>query len=655
MSFLFLPLEVLQHIAVCVGTAHRPSLYAFSLTSKACHRAATILVFQQIIITVHDRKILRCDVDRLIESLSRTDSFRHIQSITIKGALRPNVEKQEGYGPQPPYVAITGLDEVLVNEEPYSYHGLYTVYDESVIERSSEEDMAWAPVVNLLQAQIHLKDLVYDCQSQFPPSLLRALHEQHPQCRLHHLTFRFRTLLWDVPYSYEMELATSPSLYRVKLACALRDTDRDDDFNLEAMMELTAGLATNLKEVIVLNLLPGRSLKSVRPRGSWHGLPGFTGGKLGSLKSLSLKGYSRLNSPIMLQNWARCTDFACLEHLTLGGSYDAKHSGLTGETMEWVAQNHFFPKVKTLSVYLNRDSNDQERLNYGDYAVSFFQAFEYLEELSIEGPIDSKILDNVLFRHGQTLKKLSLHPFEERYANSNESELLDTPFEFTKDHFLQIEVQCPVLEELTIPVKRNVSSVSETEMYRCFGRMKNLRSLFLILDCSNWRVTQNSTYNIKFDEEDQKTLIDNECPFLTRGVVKETFINCAVDEALARAIWKIISQNKTGRRLERLKLWPEEGNVFGIYGTGLPFTFSEMIKNMTRSWIFERDPREDEEELFTVRELRQHKRRNSDELAVGYLACIHDPEISEIFRSIWPPKKDGYDWRDDWSSFPLQV
>ncbi|KAK6610441.1 hypothetical protein H4I96_02039 [Botrytis cinerea] len=561
MSFLFLPLEVLQHIAVCVGTAHRPSLYAFSLTSKACHRAATILVFQQIIITVHDRKILRCDVDRLIESLSRTDSFRHIQSITIKGALRPNVEKQEGYGPQPPYVAITGLDEVLVNEEPYSYHGLYTVYDESVIERSSEEDMAWAPVVNLLQAKIHLKVLVYDCQSQFPPSLLRALHEQHPQCRLHHLTFRFRTLLWDVPYSYEMELATSPSLYRVKLTCALRDTDRDDDFNLEAMMELTAGLATNLKEVIVLNLLPGRSLKSVRPRGSWHGLPGFTGGKLGSLKSLSLKGYSRLNSPIMLQNWARCTDFACLEHLTLGGSYDAKHSGLTGETMEWVAQNHFFPKVKTLSVYLNRDSNDQERLNYGDYAVSFFQAFEYLEELSIEGPIDSKILDNVLFRHGQTLKKLSLHPFEE------------------------------------------------------------------------------STYNLKFDEEDQKTLIDNECPFLTRGVVKETFINCAVDEALARAIWKIISQDKTGRRLERLKLWPEEGNVFGIYGTGLPFTFSEMIKNMTRSWIFERDPREDEEELFTVRELRQHKRRNSDELAVGYLACIHDPEISEIFRSTWPLKR----------------
>lgn len=108
-----------------------------------------------------------------------------------------------------------------------------------------------------------------------------------------------------------MELATSLSLYRVKLACAPRDTDGDDDFNLEAMIELTTGLVPNL-EVIILNLFPGRPLSSVRRRGSWQGLPGFTGGEVGSLTSLSLKGVSRLNSPIMLQNWARYTDFACL-------------------------------------------------------------------------------------------------------------------------------------------------------------------------------------------------------------------------------------------------------------------------------------------------------------------------------------------------------
>ncbi|KAJ8069833.1 hypothetical protein OCU04_000247 [Sclerotinia nivalis] len=654
MAFLSLPLEVLQHIAVCVETAYRPSLYAFSLTSKACQKAAVFLVFRQIIITVHDREGLRRDVDRLIEALSRTDSSRHIRRITIKGALRLNAKKTEGYGRQTPWLVTTGLDEVLVDEEPVSYHGLYTVYDGGVIEKSSEEDMAWAPVVNLLQAKTHLKDLVYDCQSQFPPSLLRALHEQHPQCRLHHLTFRFRTLLWGAPYSYEMELATSPSLYRVKLACAPRDTDGDDDFNLEAMMELTTGLAPNLKEVIILNLLPGRSLSSVRPRGSWQGLPGFTGGKVGSLTSLSLKGVSRLNSPTMLQNWARYTDFACLQHLTLGGCYDAKTSGLSGETMEWVAQNHSFPRVKTLSVYLTRDDLFHERPHYSEHAVSFFQAFESLEELSIDGPIDSQILDTVLSHHGQTLKKLGFHPFEETFTDSNGRDRRDIPLEFTKDRVLQIEVQCPVLEELAIPVKRNKSSASEAKMYRCFGRMKSLRFLFLILDCSNWRVTRDSTYNPKFDEEDQKPLDDSTFPFLKRGELKETFINCAVDEALARSIWKTISQNKTGRRLERLKLWPTGGGEYGA-SSGLPLTFSAIARNLARSWIFERVPRDDEEEGFTVRELGQHRRTARDQDEAGYLAHFHDPEIWEVLRSIWPSKEGSKDWRDDWSSFPLQV
>jgi hypothetical protein len=88
------------------------------------------------------------------------------------------------------------------------------VYDERVMERSSEEDVAWAPLFNLLE------DLIFDWRSQFAPSLLRRIHEQHPQCRLHHLTFKFRTLLWSVPNSYEMDLATSPSLYTVKVACA---------------------------------------------------------------------------------------------------------------------------------------------------------------------------------------------------------------------------------------------------------------------------------------------------------------------------------------------------------------------------------------------------------------------------------------------------
>ncbi|PQE22664.1 hypothetical protein CJF31_00001608 [Rutstroemia sp. NJR-2017a BVV2] len=602
MAFVSLLLEVLQYIAVCIETAYRPSLYTFRLTSKACYKAAVFLVFRQIIITVHDREGLRRDIDRLIEALSRTDSSPHIQCINIKGDLRLNAKKTEGWGRQAP----TDLNKVLGDEEPVFYHGPYAVYDKGIIEKFSEKDIAWAPVVNLLQAKIHLKDLLISAESS--QGTLRAIS-------LIYLIFRFRTLLWGIHYSYEIELATSPSLYR----CARRDSNSDDDFNLETMIELTTGLAPNLKEVIILNLLLYSSFRS-------QGLPGFTGGKVGSLTSLSLKGVLRLQSPTVLQNWARHIDFACLQHLNLG-------SGLSVETMKWLS----FPRVQTLSVCITPvDFCTKARTTVSTQSL-FFRLSNLLKNYPSTGRLNQKSW--ILFCP------------------------IMLPFEFTKNRVLQIEAQCPVLEELTVLVKCNKSSTSEAEIYRCFGRMKSLRFLFLILDCSNWRVIRNSIYNPTFDEEDQKLLdkplVDLRFLFLKRGELKETLINCAVEEALARSIWKTINQNKTGRRLERLKLWSTGGGVYGTE-TGLPVkrnttAFSAIRQNLARSWIFERGPRDDEEEGFTVRELGQYKRMARDQHDVNYWALSENSDIWEVFHPIWPSKEGSKDWRDDWSSFSLQI
>jgi hypothetical protein len=655
MTLLSLPLELLQHIAGYLETAHRPSLEAFSLTSTFCHAASLPVIFRRICITVHDRESLRRHVDALREALSRTDSFSCIRQITVKGALKLREKRVEGYSIQPPRPNPYDKNVLDGYENSVYYGGSYAVYDESVIKRSSEEDMAWAPLVKLLEAEISLEDLVFDCLSQFPPSLLRVLHERHPRCRLHHLTFKFRTLLWGVPNTYEMELATSPSLYKVKATCAHRDTDGDDDFNLEAMMELVTGLAPNLNEVIVLNLFPAGTLRSRLPRGSWQGLPGFSRGKRGSLKSLSLKGHTRLSTPEILQDWARHVDFTGLRHLTLGGCLNMMRSGLSGETMEWIVETQSFPNVKILYVHVTRDDLYVPRPNYREQAISFFRTFDSLEQLSIDGPIDRRIVDDILALHGRALRKLSLHPFEAQPVGPNVRNLrdLDVPFHFDKDCVLQVRDQCPILEELTILVKRNKSSASEAEVYRCFAEMRNLRSLSLLLDCSNWRVHRDPTYAPDFDEGDQESVETGIImyPWLKMGELKDAFINGAVDEALACSIRKTISQNKVGRPLERLRLWP---TGVGEYGTanGLPPTFIGIAQNLARSWLFERVPRDDTED-FTVTELRQRERLAIDEQEARYLDRPHCPGFWKAFRSIWPAKDGSKDFRDDWSSFPL--
>jgi hypothetical protein len=257
-------------------------------------------------------------------------------------------------------------------------------------------------------------------------------------------------------------------------------------------------------------------------------------------------------------------------------------------------------------------------------------------------------MDATLAHHGQTLKKLSVDPFEHVWGNVvGARDPRHIPMEFTKDRILQIQAQCPVLEELAIPIKRNKSSASEAEMYKCFDKMKNLRFLFLTLDCSDMRVTRDSTYSPQFDEEDQKPM-DTSNSVLKKGHVKETLINCAVDEALARSIWKTISQNKTGKRLERLKLFTTGG---GEYGTGSTSHYdSQIMQNLSQSWLFERVPRADQED-FTVRELAPRARVIEDIWMLG----IERSVTRQVFRNVWPSKEGSKDWRDDWSSFPLQV
>lgn len=146
MPLLFLPLEVLQHIAACVEAAHQPSVQAFSLTSQACHEASLCIIFQRTSITVRDREGLRRDVDALIEALESTNSFRYIQQITIKGALRLKSKKNEGYATRTPWLAYTGLSEIL-DEEPISYNGMYAVYDEASLkglQKRTRHGLLWS-------------------------------------------------------------------------------------------------------------------------------------------------------------------------------------------------------------------------------------------------------------------------------------------------------------------------------------------------------------------------------------------------------------------------------------------------------------------------------------------------------------------------------
>lgn len=670
-----LPPEMLQQIAGYLNDSHRPSLFAFGLASKICHDATIPSIFYHIRLEIDSREALQRDVDALVKSLARTESACHVRCLSIKGHLQlPVKPKIEGYksgtSDRHSWFKTTGVDEILSDEEPY-VTAPYVVYDEPVIAKSSEEDLAWLSVVGLIKTLPDLAKLVYDCRNQFPPSLFDALHNYHPQCKLYHLTFRFRTLLWGIPYPYEMALATSPCLYSVKVICGERDSQGDDDFNQEAMMELAAGLAPNLKEVVIVNLFPENSWRyDRRPRESWRGLPGFvTGQSIGSLTSLSLLGKVNLNLLGMLHDWAKHTDFSHLRYLTLGGGYGCEDMGMNDEAIEWIVENCSFPQLKTLHIRLDRHDHRADNPNYVINAIALLSFFEPLEQLSVSGPLEPKILDAILDRHGQTLTKLSLRPSENEYSLDAPRVRREIPMTITKEHILQIHAQCPVLEELAVSIKRTKSDALEAEIYKSFGRMGRLRSLFLILDCSNWSVARGPDLedNTLFDTVDRETWRTDE--FVKKGHLRETLMNCAVDDTLARSIWETICQNKAGQKLEALKMWTYGG---GHFGHGKYGHIPNVVDNLSRSWLIERVTRDDGD-IINVRELGQrareardqqvtdrykrsaHKRRGVDDDVIEPEVVAEGSDEVQVFRRVWPRKEGSKDWRKDWSSLPLQV
>ncbi|KAF1974764.1 hypothetical protein BU23DRAFT_90576 [Bimuria novae-zelandiae CBS 107.79] len=261
---------------------------------------------------------------------------------------------------------------------------------------------------------------------------------------------------------------------------------------------------------------------------------------------------------------------------------------MSEDVLSWISQNCSFSSLKCLSVLLNCDDHMEEQPHYADAAVSFLRSFPPLDELSIVGSLEPSILDAILTHHGSRLENLCLRPTEEG-AMADRTGLHThqraITMIFTADYLTKICVQCPQPQDLTIPIKRMLSSPRETELYKCFSKMPRLQSLFLVLDCSNWRVFRDPTWTDppSYDVYDREPFQGSFLPYRKKGQLREALMNCAVDERLARPIWETITSDKTGTRLRTLRLWTTGGAELGDEEDfiGNPST----VNHLSRSWL----------------------------------------------------------------------
>jgi hypothetical protein len=118
----------------------------------------------------------------------------------------------------------------------------------------------------------------------------------------------------------------------------------------------------------------------------------------------------------------------------------------------------------------------------------------------------------------------------------------------------------------------------------------------------------------------------------------DAFINTAVDETLARAIFWTISSGKIAGSLplERLKVRVTGGGRFGNYGISLG-SVEAVVNNLSRSWQVERLGRDDSRYKLIAEELSRRKREERDEQddRLPHVATLR-PDVEPIFRRLRP-------------------
>lgn len=323
--------------------------------------------------------------------------------------------------------------------------------------------------------------------------------------------------------------------------------------------------------------------------------------KKAGLETLILSGACR--GPYELDLWRGRIDTTVLRRLeTYCGV-----SVASLETLTALAGKGELPALRRLGLRIVSGEAADVGVSLDEPTARLLRALPALEALTLTGRWEERVFDAVLGRHGPTLRLLRLV----RVA------LLERRGDLDVDAVRARAIcqRCPRLEDLKLRVRRRQGGPEEVAVYRMLGRLRHLRRVTLVLD---GRVPKQSP--ITGDEVDR---------------IRKMLVNLAVDETLARAIYREIT-TAADLRLEYLRLETEMDGMMAER-----HEMRDWATWIGRSWVLDRNDMRGE---VAAREV------PSGVYVRGNLVRVN-LQGRDVWTETWPAR--GGDWRDDWHSFPL--
>jgi len=683
-SYTPLPVDVLLPICRHLAEINITSVVAFALVCKEWEAIARTVLHRSISFVATSRTRLAYDVNECRLRLQRTASSKHVRCLEIAGPgfvhkrgsilqqrltlYRPYEVENHASHPAPGWRFVPGyndcsetLDEIRSDgRHPFSLYLENRTGQVKVWEMVP--DSSWQPLASFIAQLPVLSDVVYNCASAVPPCILAALH-QH-RCRLHVNTFRVPDLHKTLSADF-VQLITSPCLYSIRAAYLPTDSNlavpgTEGYYDEEALMRLVAGLSIKLKKMTILRKAGG-AIPVGTQKPPWIGFK-VSGTRLPAFKRGSLQELALLHQDVIsvenIEAWSAHTDFQVLVVLKISAPMSA-------DALDFIAKIDL-SSLTTLRVVIHRDNTSID--NTIKATSDLLLAVQPLSELRLEQSIQTLAFGQIIKHHGSMLQNLSLLPSKEYTAYHESWSGYYLP---TSTMLQELRECCPQLEYLAISIRRSRGSSAEVQAYRTLGSLPKLRHLALTLDASDYSVLwsfeainndnrsmtgswppppDDSSFN-DFDQQIYPETFIYNGPRVRNGHIRDAFINCAIDEWLARAIFDEIlaGRQSSQARLQCVQLQVMGGGEFTSQ-VAVRQSLATVVDELSRSWTMTRDCRDDGEDKMMVREVERHHSSQMRSGPWGHRE-LEEPVMS-IFRRVWPSSREG-NWRRKWHSYPL--
>lgn len=463
-------------------------------------------------------------------------------------------------------------------------------------------------VLRFLRMLPALRDVSWESSTQqIPLEFLRYLESIRPRCRFHMPYFDLPSLYHPVPpkiSAIDLAVATSPCLYSIH---TYPDMSRDHLPIFGAVMEMVAGRAENLKEVILLCNAIDPPPKPTTWLGETHTEP-----RLGCLDTLELYFWGASEA------FKHCvkTDFSCLRSLDLDILGDSS-------SIDWFKVGDRFPNLIELSTSSNCIGGE-------DVVVALCCSLPRLRKLRLETYYSTEALYEIIN---------SCHQLQRFDVLSN-----------VDDKFLVALRACEGLEELGVGWRRNASTPDEAAFLRELGSLPKVSKIELRIASAHTRYhpgvgvpTVKSTHPVRFSD-----------PGLNE--VYYTMKDVAVDEELARSMFSIISSSRPqyAPPLEKLqiKVRPLLHAAMSVCEYETP-GLGDLLSHLTFDWTCMRNLRDDKPGLCRLtREGIEDLRRDGDAPIDEEVQRLAEGKFAPVLHLLWPLSLEKQ-WWDAWHSFPV--